>query len=231
MIKKANNILTPVYLEVGTKRVFAGALDWPGWCRSGRDEASALARLVDYTPRYAAVLKAAGLEFTAPSAVAHLSVVERLPGNFDTNFGSLSAIPTGDSLPLVGEELEHQQAILEACWRAFDAVLAAAQGKPLRTGPRGGGRDLDGIARHVRDGAKSYLYRLGLRFEAPDSGEIADDLLRVQLACRQALETASHTALPSTGPHGGVRWKPRYFVRRSAWHLLDHAWEIEDRVS
>jgi hypothetical protein len=25
-------------------------------------------------------------------------------------------------------------------------------------------------------------------------------------------------------------WSPRYFVRRSAWHALDHAWEIEDRV-
>jgi hypothetical protein len=24
-------------------------------------------------------------------------------------------------------------------------------------------------------------------------------------------------------------WQPRYFVRRSAWHALDHAWEIEDR--
>jgi hypothetical protein len=24
-------------------------------------------------------------------------------------------------------------------------------------------------------------------------------------------------------------WSIRYFVRRSAWHALDHAWEIEDR--
>jgi len=30
------------YLEIGKKRTFAGAMDWPGWCRSGRDEASAL---------------------------------------------------------------------------------------------------------------------------------------------------------------------------------------------
>jgi hypothetical protein len=26
------------------------------------------------------------------------------------------------------------------------------------------------------------------------------------------------------------RWSPRYFVRRSAWHAVDHAWELEDRV-
>ena len=24
-------------------------------------------------------------------------------------------------------------------------------------------------------------------------------------------------------------WSPRFYVRRSAWHALDHAWEIEDR--
>jgi hypothetical protein len=24
-------------------------------------------------------------------------------------------------------------------------------------------------------------------------------------------------------------WSPRFYVRRAAWHALDHAWEIEDR--
>ncbi len=36
----------PVYLEVGPRRIFAGAIDWPGWCRSGRDEETALEALV-----------------------------------------------------------------------------------------------------------------------------------------------------------------------------------------
>jgi len=27
-----------VYLERGTKRVFAGAPDWPGWARAGRND-------------------------------------------------------------------------------------------------------------------------------------------------------------------------------------------------
>jgi hypothetical protein len=31
-------------------------------------------------------------------------------------------------------------------------------------------------------------------------------------------------------PRSGTLWSPRYFVRRSAWHALDHAWEIEDRA-
>ena len=56
-----------VYLEEGKKKVFACAVEWPGWGRSGRDEATALQTLFDYAPRYAPVAKAAGLSFTAPA--------------------------------------------------------------------------------------------------------------------------------------------------------------------
>src|SRR3989304_5376192 len=42
-----------VYIEVGAKRTFAAAMDWPGWTRSGRDEAAALQALADYGPRFA----------------------------------------------------------------------------------------------------------------------------------------------------------------------------------
>ena len=49
----------PVYLEVGEKRVFASAVDWPGWTRSGKDEDAALEKLAAYASRYAAVPKAA----------------------------------------------------------------------------------------------------------------------------------------------------------------------------
>jgi hypothetical protein len=46
----------------------------------------------------------------------------------------------------------------------------------------------------------------------------------------KALAVAASGEMPETGPRGGALWKPRYFVRRSAWHILDHAWEIEDRL-
>ena len=39
------------YLEIGPKRTFAGALDWPGWCRHGRNEEEALAAVFEYGPR------------------------------------------------------------------------------------------------------------------------------------------------------------------------------------
>src|SRR5215472_7694099 len=73
-----------VYLEIGRTRTFAVALDWPGWCRSGRDEAGALQALCDYGPRYAHALQQTQLQFRAPSQVSALGVVERLAGNATT---------------------------------------------------------------------------------------------------------------------------------------------------
>ena len=77
-----------VYLEVGNRRTFAAALEWPGWCRSGRDEAAALQALFAYGPRYARVLRPARLGFQAPKPAAALVVAERLTGNATTDFGA-----------------------------------------------------------------------------------------------------------------------------------------------
>jgi hypothetical protein len=63
-----------IYLEFGKKRSFAGAIGWPGWCRSGRDEEAALQARFDYGPRYALVLRSARLV----AAVAELGSLERL---------------------------------------------------------------------------------------------------------------------------------------------------------
>ena len=52
-----------VFVETGKKKTFAGAVDWPGWCRGGRDEAGALQALVDYGPRYARVLHGPGVHY------------------------------------------------------------------------------------------------------------------------------------------------------------------------
>ena len=96
-----------MYLETGQKRVFAAAVDWPGWCRSGRDEASALQALCDYASRYARVLQAAQLGFSIPANPTAFSVVERLPGDATTDFGAPGAIPSSDALPV--SDTEHQR--------------------------------------------------------------------------------------------------------------------------
>jgi hypothetical protein len=220
-----------VYLETGKKRTFAGVIDWPGWCRSGRDEASALQSLFGYTPRYARVLQGAFLEFQAPPDVSAFQVIERLEGNATTDFGAPAIAPAGDARPIDDAELRNFQSLLNACWRAFDSANGAATGKELRKGPRGGGRDLGSIVQHVLGADASYLARLGWKVKKPDEeADAGEELARIRQAIQEALASAACRELPAQGPRGGVIWAPRYFVRRVAWHVLDHAWEIEDRI-
>jgi len=77
-----------VFVEIGKKRVFVGAVDWPGWCRSGRDEKTALQALIDYGPRYAQVLRSKEIEFQVPTDGSDLIVTERHDGNATTDFGA-----------------------------------------------------------------------------------------------------------------------------------------------
>lgn len=219
-----------VYLEAGESRTFAAAVDWPGWCRSGRDEASALQTLVDYAPRYERALAGADLPFHTPTAVSDLLVVERVTGNASTDFGAPNMPFTGDSEPVTREELERWQAILNTCWKTFDASVQAAEGQLLRKGPRGGGRDLPKITEHVRDVNRSYLRNLGVSLSIGRDASLTESLGVIRQGILDALPPAVRGELPKHGPRGGVRWLPRYFVRRLAWHELDHAWEIEDRV-
>jgi hypothetical protein len=218
-----------VYLEIGAKRAFAGALDWPGWCRGGRDTQSALQALCDAGPRYAGVLKGARLGFAAPADVSAFVVVERLAGDATTDFGAPGAIPSADARPIDAAELRRLQALLKACWRAFDAAAEAAAGKELRKGPRGGGRDLDGIVQHVLGADGSYLARLARKLPPDATGDTTAALAHTRQALLDALAAGARGELPAHGPRGGALWPPRYFVRRVAWHVLDHAWEIEDR--
>src|SRR5688500_6582966 len=109
-----------VYLEVGAKRVFACAVDWRGWCRSGRDEATALQALLDFGPRYAAVVRSARLGFVAPSRIEALRVVERLTGNATTDFGAPGVIPSADRAAAGPAECARLEKVLRAGWRALD---------------------------------------------------------------------------------------------------------------
>ncbi len=217
-----------IYLEIGQKRTFAGVIDWPGWCRSGRDEQSALQALFDYTPRYARVLGSARLGFQAPRALSVFAVIERLKGDATTDFGAPSRAPARDRWPMDDDDLRRFQRFLKACWRTFDEAVQAAAGKALRTGPRGGGRSVEKILEHVLGADRAYLARVGWKIKGDDVGT---QLEQTRQAVLKALAAAAHGETPARGPRGGAYWTPRYFVRRVAWHVLDHAWEIEDRLN
>lgn len=228
MAQPSNKI--DVYLEIGQKRTFAGAIEWPGWCRAGRDEAAALQGLLAYGPRYGSILDAAQIKFQAPTDAAGFAVVERLEGTFTTDYGAPDVAPSSDTRPVDEAGLQRFQMLLEACWQAFDRAVEAASGKELRKGPRGGGRELEGITRHVLGADAGYLSALGWKVKKNKAEGLSQELARTRQAMLEGLAAAVRGEIPERGPRGGARWSPRYFVRRAAWHVLDHVWEIEDRI-
>ena len=191
--------MTDVYLEIGKAWTFAAAVEWPGWCRRGKGEEAALEELLAYTDRYA--------EAVGDFAPGELRVVGRLTGTATTEFGAPDVEGPWDDRAVT----EHEVEVLERCWAAFDRVVAAAP-EELRRGPRGGGRDRDQVVDHVREAERAYGRKIGAR--VPPRTPWPEQ----RAAILQALEEQP-----------GGAWRPRYAVRRIAWHLLDHAWEVEDK--
>jgi hypothetical protein len=210
----------PVYLESGAKKVFACAIDFPGWCRSGKDEQAALDALAAYAPRYAEVAKLAEVAF--PSGEPSFEVVERVKGKGATDFGVPHEIPKVDAEPLTARQAARQVALMQAAWALLDQVARTAPAE-LRKGPRGGGRDRDKMLGHVLGAEAAYARQLGIRHPEPALGDTeAIKALRDDLA--EALRGASDGS--PLRPKG---WPPRYALRRIIWHVLDHAWEMQDR--
>ena len=210
-----------VALETAPKKSFATAVDWPGWSRSGKTPELALQALAAYAPRYAPVVRAAGV---LPPAVDGLEfdTVETHAGGSGTEFGVPGLVTGHDRRPTSAEEAPRLAAIVRAAWDYFDRVGSGAPAE-LRKGPRGGGRDTAKIVTHVSEADEAYAREIRIR--ARDLGPAAAD--RVAAVRAAMLEVLGQ---PSDGsPLGGRTWTARYAAHRIAWHALDHAWEIEDR--
>lgn len=221
MSKTATPVIR-IVLEETPKKTFASALDWPGWSRSGKSEAAAMDTLLAYADRYRPIVERAGIVFPEIDGV---EIVERMPGDAGTEFGVPGRVHAVDRQPLVGDELAQKTAILIACWdELFD--VAARVTPELKKGPRGGGRDRDRIVSHVIEADRSYARQLDVR-TSPFS---LDPLDR---AAVDAHRKAVIAALPEYAD-GHTRtekgWPIRYTIRRMAWHILDHAWEMEDKT-
>jgi hypothetical protein len=208
-------VSTAVYLEVGSKRVFACALDWPGWCRSGKTEELALEALAAYAARYAAVPEQAGIKFPA-RAGDNLEVVERLPGGGATDFGVPEKAAADDEKALTAKQAARFADLVTASWAVFDRVVAGSPAE-LRKGPRGGGRDRDKMVEHVLGAEDAYARKMGIRIPKAEPKVLRDAITEALRSARQGV------------PMKENGWLPRYAARRVAWHVLDHAWEMEDR--
>lgn len=206
-----------VFVEAGKTRVFASALGWPGWARRAKTEELAVEALADYLPRYAPIVRRAGLEPPQGEFV----ITERHPGLAkNADFGALGEIARSETSPLAADHGARLARLLKAAWSAFDEVAAAAPAE-LRKGPRGGGRDTDQIVAHVRGAELAYARKLGLPRDKDQTGPDGWQLLRARIVA--ALCDPGSVATPGNG------WPLRYSARRIAWHVLDHLWEIEDK--
>lgn len=210
-----------VALEIGSKRVFASALEWPGWCRAGKGADEATRALEEYTARYARVATRAGEK--SFGARDDFEVVERMKGNATTDYGAPGVQARWESNPMTTREVERMCALVEACWAELDAVVKNAP-QELRKGPRGGGRDRDKMVDHVLGAESGYAPKLGIKLVQP----AIDDRKAITANRRALLEKFRAGADGRPAREGG--WSARYMARRIAWHALDHAWEIEDRT-
>ncbi len=194
-----------MYLEQGKKTTFALALDWPGWARHARTPELALEELALYQSRYETML---GHELPTST----FRVIATVTGTATTDFGAPSIPGPGDDKPFRGADRQRQIDVLERCWRYFDEVVATSS-PLLAKGPRGGGRDRDKIADHVREAERAYSAKIAQRI-APRTAWVEQRELIVRQLERDATDQV---------------WPARYALRRIAWHVLDHAWEIEDK--
>ena len=212
--------MTEIYVELGGKKAIAWSLEWPGWCRIRTSEAAAVQALIETEARYRLIAQQAGLEF----APGDLVVVERLPGDANTAWGVPSVLASAETRPINAVTAQRTVALLRASWDLLEEIVAASPAQ-LRKGPRGGGRDRDEIWRHVIEAERAYARKIGVRhppFEVNDPSRLK--------AMRE--EIAAVLLKPSSGePLVAGGWNTSYAVRRMAWHVVDHLWEIEDRRS
>ena len=212
-----------VVLELGKKRrVVAGALDWPGLDRWGTSEDDALERLTAYRARYAPVAGRAGLGAEFAEAGTPL-VIERVPGSSSTDFWGIAHVPSQvEAAVLAAPDLERRLDLLRACWATFDDAAARAPAN-LRPGPRSAGRTRDEIVRHVYASEPDQFSR---KVEVRTSRDVVltpDGLAAHRAAYLDAIRAYNAEGRPAR------TWPIQFLVRRTAHHVMDHAWELEDR--
>ena len=206
------------------KRVAAFAIDWPGWSRGAKTPNEAVELLEAYRDRYRPIASLAGLE-TEFGRAGEIEIVEDHVGVGSTDFWGISFAPSSfEQEPMPEDELERKLALLQAAWRYMDDV-AARVSPEMRRGPRGGGRTRDEIVRHVLANERGDLAR--------KVGVVADPVIPVTLEGLRSHHEEYLAAMRDYNAQGklarGRNWTIALLVRHTAFHVLDHAWEMEDK--
>jgi hypothetical protein len=205
------------------KRSVAFSLDWAGWERGAKTAELAVETLESYRERYRPIADLGGMarEF---DAAGPLDVVEDRVGTGSVDFWGISFSPSStEHGPMDEAELERAITLLRASWAFFDGV-AARVSPEMRKGPRGGGRDRNRIIRHtIRNESEEFAKQVGLRI--PEEAALTPDgLLQHRTTYVEAMRAYN------AGEGKRMRsWTLPYLIRHSAFHTLDHAWEMEDK--
>jgi hypothetical protein len=206
------------------KKVAAFAVDWPGWSRGAKTGPQAVELLEAYRDRYRPVAGLAGLasEF---DAAGPLEIVEDHVGVGSTDFWGISFAPSSfEEGPMPEEELKRKLGLLEASWRYFDDVAARVSAE-LEKGPRGGGRNRDEIVRHALGWERADL--------AKRVGVVVDPIVPPTPDGFSSHRDEFVAALRTYNADGrmarGRNWTIALLLRHAAYHVLDHAWEMEDK--
>ncbi len=206
------------------KKFVAFAVDWPGWSRGAKTADGALETLAAYRERYRPVAMRAGLGRAFDDA-GPLDVVEERVGTGSTDFWAISFSPSSlEQEPMDAAELERKLTLLQACWACFDDV-AARVSPEMRRGPRGGGRDRDTIIGHtIRVESEDFARKVGL--VVPEHGALQPGALTPY---RSAYLEAIRAYQRGEVKRAMRSWTLAFLVRHSAYHTMDHAWEMEDK--
>jgi hypothetical protein len=217
---------TRVTLEIGPKgkKVVAVAPDWPGLERGAKTGEEAIERLRSYIPRYSRVAKLAEMDAEF-DAIKNVKVVEQYPGTGSTDFWGISfAFSSIDKQGLSGDKLERELTLMQACWAFFDDVRRRVSAE-MQKGPRGGGRDRDRIVRHTLYAEQDWAKMIGVL--TPDDAMLTGKGLKAHrdAYCDAIRDYHSQSRLAGKM----AKWPLRYLIRHTAFHTLDHAWEMEDK--
>jgi hypothetical protein len=212
-----------VALEIGPKgkKVVAVAPDWPGLSRGAKTGETAIERLRSYLPRYGPVARLAGMDakFTVGPG---FDVVEEYQGTGSTDFWGISfAFSSVDRQAMSQDELKRELRLMRACWAYFDHVRSRVSAE-LQKGPRGGGRDRDQIVRHVVASEQDMAKKV--RANIPWEGMPTEEALAAYRAAYcDAIRTYHAEGKPAR------TWPLRFLIRHTAFHTMDHTWELEDK--
>lgn len=215
-----------VTLEIGPKgkKVAAVAPDWPGLERGAKTEDAAIERLQAYVPRYSQIAKLAGRDGEFAD-ITTLDIVERYPGTGSTDFWGISyAFSSIDRQDMSSEALERELTLMRACWAFFDDVRLRVSAE-MQKGARGGGRDRDEIVCHTLFTEQGWAKKIGVL--TPDDAILTDEGLKTHrdAYCHAIRDYYSEGKLVGKM----AKWPLRYLIRHTAYHTLDHAWEMEDK--